>query len=127
MFAQRIRHGLVAVLVFTLSLLAGCSRSSKAPVPLTAAELPRQVDQAFQEAAPPLRDLAKRAAESFQGTNYPQALMYFQSLMMQKELTKKQRDTATRAWLTVNEQLAAAQSQGDPAAKQILDFNRSNK
>ena len=107
-----------------LLTLMGCS---KPPEALTAAEVPAAVREAFSEAPPEIKQLAEQAVASFEAKNFPKALGDFQQLTSRPDLTKKQRDLASRCLLTVNQSLQDAQAAGDKEAEKVLRFRQLTK
>jgi hypothetical protein len=116
---------LALLLVVTLGM--GCNRSSPPPTPLGLEELPTALGKAFSKAKPDAKDLANQVVALVQVQDYSKAFLTMQSLASQPGLTKEQLSITSRATLTVNNLLQAAQSKGDPQAAQTLKTYRRDK
>jgi len=117
---------IVAGMALGLLLAAGCGRHQP-PAALAEQEIPAAMEKAFQKAKPEARALAERAVRSFRGANYAQAAVELRSLCEHKDLKPAQREVASQFLLTVNQQLQAAQVQGDQAAAEFMQLQRRNK
>ena len=121
-------HRIIAIAVFTggftalaaALLLAGCAQH-KAPKPLTVAEIPAALNQAFAQAPTERKELVDRTVSTLQAGEIAKALMVVEGLCAVPDLTKEQRETASRALLTLTQELQAAAQRGDKAA---ADFQR---
>ena len=118
---------LTCALALVLMLVLGCSRASAPPTPLTAEELPAALEKAFAKAKPEVKELAAQVVASVQAKSYAKAFQSLQNLAARPGLTKDQLSVASRATLTVNELLQAAQTQGDAKAAQTLKTYRLDK
>ena len=116
----------LALLVF-VTLGLGCNRSSPPPTPLSVEEMPAALTKAFSKAKPDAKDLANQVVASVQAQDYSKAFQVIQNLASQPGLTKEQGSVTTRATLTVNSLLQAAQTKGDPQAAQTLKTYRRDK
>jgi hypothetical protein len=119
-------NGVAAALALGALLFGGCGRHEP-PAALTEQEIPAAMDKAFQKAKPEVRALAERAVRSFRGTKYAQAAVELQALCERKDLKPAQREVASQFLLTVNQQLQAAQVQGDQTAAEFMQLQRRNK
>jgi hypothetical protein len=84
-------------------------------------------NKAFAGAKAETKDLAAQVVTAVQAQDYSKAFAQLQSLTSAPGLTKGQQSVLARALLTVNELLAAAQSQGDQKATQTLQIYQKNK
>ncbi len=119
----RITVALSLALIITL----GCSKSAPPPTPLAIEEIPAALEKAFSKAGPEIKSLAGQAADSVRARDYSKAFLAIQNLANSPELTKEQQSVTSRATLTVNSLLQAAQSQGDSQAAQTLQNYRRDK
>jgi len=123
-------HHLITVAVAVVLGVAfglGCNRSSPPPAPLTEQELPAALEQAFSKAKPEVKDLAGQVVAAVQAHDYSKAFRAVQSLASQPGLTKAQMSVTSRATLTVNSLLQAAETHGDKKAAQTLKTYREDK
>jgi hypothetical protein len=116
-------------LAFLLVLAAGfgCNRTSPPPTALALEELPAAMEKAFGNAKPDVKDLAAQVVSSVQAQDYSKAFAAIQSLARTPDLTKEQTAITSRATLTVNELLQAAQAKGDQKAAQTINTYRKDK
>jgi len=118
-------------LVFALFLIAalgaGCDKAGPPPAPLTAEELPAAMEKAFSSAKPEIKELAGQFVALVKAKNYPKAFQAMQSLMGQPGLNKEQLNVSSRASLTLNELLQAAQAAGDQKAATTIKNYQFNK
>lgn len=105
----------------------GCSKNTAPPAPLPAEEIPAAFQKAFSKAKPEVKGLADQVVASVQAADHAKAFTGMQNLAAQPGLTKEQLDVVSRASLTVNGLLQAAQSQGDQKAAETLKSYRINK
>ena len=117
----------VLALLLSLTFGAGCNRSTPPPTPLTEQELPAALEKAFSKAKPVIKDLASQVVAAVQARDYSKAFQSIQSLASQPGLTKAQISVTSRATLTVNSLLQAAETQGDKKAAQTLKTYRVDK
>lgn len=114
-------------LLLVLAAGFGCNRTSPPPTPLSAEELPAAMHKAFGNAKPDTKDLAAQVVSSVQAQDYSKAFAAIQSLAGAPDLTREQSTVASRAMLTVNELLQAAQAKGDQKAAQTINTYRRDK
>jgi hypothetical protein len=119
--------GITVALLFVLTLGVGCNRTSPPLAPLSAEELPAALEKAFSKAKPDAKDLANQVVASVQAQDYSKAFLAIQSLASRPGLTKDQLSVTSRATLTLNSLLQAAQTKGDPQAAQTLKTYRRDK
>ena len=119
---QRITQQLILCsTVVLLALAMGCSKEAQAPQPLSVDQVPTALNQAFQKASTERKELVERAVAAMQNKELSKALMVIEGLCAIPDLTPEQRETASRAMLTVNQELQAAAQRGDKSA---ADFQR---
>ena len=115
----------LAVLLLLTSGL-GCKKDIPPPAPLPADQFAATFDKAFAKAKAETKDLATQVVTAVQAQDYPKAFAQLQYLAAAPGLNKEQRSVMARALQTVNDLLAAAQSQGDQkAAKTIQNYQRN--
>ncbi len=120
-----INPGLIS-LVVALLLAAGC-REQAPPQPARWESVPTTLTASFQAARPELRDLALAAVGSLRSNDVATASLQLQALCGQAGLTDRQREDATRCWLTVQARLRTAAAAGDQNARETIDLQRGGK
>ena len=110
-----------------LAFGAGCNRSTPPPPPLSVQELPAALEKAFSKAKPDVKDLANQVVAAVQAQDYSKAFLTIQNLASRPGLTKDQVSVTSRATLTVNSLLQAAETKGDKQAAQTLKVYRADK
>ncbi|MGO8677748.1 MAG: hypothetical protein ACLQVX_17975 [Limisphaerales bacterium] len=113
-------------LLVGLTLLgpAGCGRSPAPLSPLAAEQIPAEMQRAFNNARPEVKDAIGRITAALQAKDNPAAYQEVQALCKLPGQTKPQRLLAARALLTVTGLLQASQAQGDPDAAAALKLRR---
>ncbi|MCF7764954.1 MAG: hypothetical protein K9N62_14895 [Verrucomicrobia bacterium] len=110
-----------------LSLVAvGCGESGP-PEPLTDAELPTAMREAFAGASASAKELADKAVAAYEGEKFPEATLALESLLRQPDLDEKARTVASQCLLSANEKLRIAQEQGSSQAEEFLKYRGSVK
>ena len=120
-------NGIAVTLLLALTLGAGCNRTTPPPTPFSAEELPGAMEKAFGKAQSDAKDLASQVVAAVQAQDYSKAFLAVQTLGNLPGLTKEQQNVVSRATLTVNSLLQAAQSKGDAKAEQTLKTYRTDK
>jgi hypothetical protein len=110
-----------------LTFGVGCNRSTPPPTPLPVEELPAALEKVFSKAKPEIKDLANQVVMAVQAQDYPRAFQTIQNLASRPGLTKQQVSVTSRATLTVNSLLQAAETKGDKRAAQTLQTYRKDK
>jgi hypothetical protein len=110
-----------------LAFGVGCNRSTPPPTPLPVEELPAALEKAFSKAKPEIQDLANQVVAAVQAQDYPRGFQTIQNLASRPGLTKQQVSVTSRATLTVNSLLQAAEAKGDRNAAQTLQIYRKDK
>ena len=118
---------ITVALLLGLTLGVGCSRTSPPPTPLALEELPAALEKAFSKAQADTKELANQVVAAVQAGDYSKAFLAIQTLAGQPGLTKEQLSVTSRATLTVNGLLEAAQAKGDAKAAQTLKTYRGDK
>ena len=108
-------------------MFCGCSQKVEPPKPLPVEQISTSLQTAFKGANVEVGNLASAAAGAVQSREYDKALFVLQSLSTHSGLTREQRDIAARALLTVNQELAAQATTGNPQAAKTLEYQRMNK
>ena len=117
----------LCALLALLVAAVGCNRSAPPPTALTEAELPSALETAFSKAKPDIKDLATQVVAAVQAKEYAKAFQSMQALSAKTGLTKEQINVISRATLTVNDLLQAAQAQGDKKAAQTIKRYQTDK
>jgi hypothetical protein len=102
--------------------LAGCSKNStsSAPPPLAADQVPATIENAFNQAQPEVKSVADNVASAVKNQDPATAFEQLQDLSARPSLTSEQRSAASRAMMTVAQQLQAAAANGDQKAQEAL-------
>jgi hypothetical protein len=103
-----------------LAISIACSKN-EAPRMLTSEELPKAVTEAFSKAKPQTKKLASDIIDMMKKKEFTKALPAIQGLCDIPDLDKNQRSVASQLLLTVNNDLQAAQAQGDAAAQSLIN------
>jgi len=109
-----------------LTIAMACSKN-EAPKTLSAEELPKAVTEAFNKAKPQTKKLALDVLDMMKKKEYAKALPAIQGLCAIADLDKNQRTVASQLLLTVNNDLQAAQAQGDAAAQSLINSQQIAK
>ena len=118
-----LRTALLPALLLSL-FLAGCEKN-KPPQPLSVDQIPAAMNQAFAKAPAERKELVERAVSALQNKELSKALMVVEGLCAVPDLTPEQRETASRALLTLNQELQAAAQGGDKAAAEFQRLRQS--
>jgi hypothetical protein len=105
----------------------GCSKNVPPPVPLPADQFTATFNKAFAGAKAETKELSDQIVTAVEAKDYSKAFTVLQSLFSAPSLTKDQQGVLARASLTLNDLLAAAQSQGDQKAAQTIQIYNKNK
>ena len=116
-------------LAFLLLLISGlgCKKDIPPPTPLPVDQFAATFNKAFTRAKAETKSLATQIVVAVEAKDYSTAFAQMQTLISAPSLTKDQQSVLARALLTVNELLAAAQSQGDQKAVQTFQDYQKNK
>ena len=112
--------------VWALLIATGC-REQAPPQALTWEAVPGTLTAGFQGAPPGIHDQVLSAVSALQSNDVVTASLQLQSLCGQPGLTERQREDATRCWLTVKERLRAAAASRDPTASEVIRLQRGVK
>jgi len=107
-------------------LTAGCAKNGP-PTPLALDQIPTALNQAFDKSPAERKELVDRALSALQNKEIGKAAMVLEGLCAIPEISKKQREVATRALLTLNEELQAATQRGDKEAAEVLRLRQISK
>jgi hypothetical protein len=113
--------------VWTLATF-GCS-GDRNPPPAAASpqEAVPSLQASFQAAPEEIKQEAESAVTAIQSQDDTAAFLRLENLSKRSELTAEQRQAMVDAWMAVNRRLAAAASNGNPAAEELLNHYRSTK
>jgi len=114
-------------LALVVAMTTGCKKQPVAVVPLPVEQVPTTMEQAFQQAAPEVRQEATAAVAALQNQDEPKAFYELQELADRPELTPEQREAAMRAWAAVYARLRAAAEKGDKKAEDAVEHYRATK
>jgi hypothetical protein len=107
-------------------LVVSCAKSGP-PTPLALDQIPAALNQAFASSPAERRELVDRALASLQNKEIGKATMVLEGLCAVPDLSKKQREAATRALLCLNLELQAAMQRGDKDAAEVLRLRQIAK
>jgi len=116
----------IALLLLLISGL-GCKKDVPSPTVLPVDQFAATFNKAFAGAKAEVKDLAAQIVTAVEAQDYSRTFAQLQALTSSSGLTKDQRSVLARALLTVNDLLAAAQSQGDQKAAQTIQIYQKNK
>jgi hypothetical protein len=105
----------------------GCSRNAGPPQPLAVEQIPAEMQKAFNNAGPEIKDSVGHLISALQSKDYPTAYQEVQVLGNFPDETSEQRTLDARALLTLTELLQAAQAQGDERAASVLKLRQMNR
>jgi len=110
------------LIICCAAALAGCGKSSTstAPPPLAAEQVPETIETAFSQAQPEVKSVADNVASAEKNQDPATAFEQLQDLSARPSLTSEQRSAASRAMMTVAQQLQAAAANGDQKAQETL-------
>src|SRR2546425_10942872 len=117
----------VCLTLLTAVGVTGCNQTPQPPAPLAEEQIPEELHKAFAKVKPEIKNLVEKLSSALQTKDYPKAFEAVQSLCSVPELDKDQRLLASRAMLTINGLLQAAQAQGDQNAAAAIDFQKKYK
>jgi hypothetical protein len=118
---------------FTASVLlvltaAGCgSGNDPAPAVSSPEAAAPALEATFQDASGETKQEMEEAVAAIQSQNDGEAYLHLESLSQKPELTPEQRQAMVEAWMAVNRRLAAAASNGDTAAEELMKRYRASK
>ncbi|HYG35852.1 MAG TPA: hypothetical protein VEC99_13760 [Clostridia bacterium] len=110
-----------------LFLVSGCNRQPQPPPPLAVEQIPTEMQKAFTQATPQVKEMVTKLTASLQEKDYSMAYQGVQYLTSLPELTEEQRELTSRAMLTIYGLLQAAQAQGDQTAATTLKVHQATK
>ncbi len=116
----------LAAAALCAAAFCGCGEKP-APEPISAAEVPKTLDTAFNGAPPEARAAAKAAAEALQKDEQSMALDALEALARKTDLTPEQREAAAKAAVSVRAGIVDAAAKGDAAAQAYLEEQRARK
>jgi hypothetical protein len=118
----------MALLAAWAIALCSCSGGrDPAPAVATPQEAVPSIQASFQKATDEVRQEAESAVTAIQSQDDTAAYLQLENLSKRPELTDEQRQAMMDAWMAVNRRLAAAASNGNAAAEELLNHYRSTK
>jgi hypothetical protein len=105
-------------------LLIGCGSSfseADLPAPETPKEAASVVEQAFQPAAPEVREVAEVASEAMRAADYEKAVVSLHALKDREGVTPSQGMVVYQSMVALEAQIVNAMDAGDPRAKQAYE------
>jgi hypothetical protein len=124
-----IKSSKILMLAFALALyaLTACQREAPPLQPLSADQIPAEMQKAFANAKPEPKNLVTALLSALESKDYAGAYQAVQMLCNSQEISEAQRTVAARASLAVHSLLQTAQAQGDPNAAAALKEHLINK
>ena len=107
-----------------LILLAGATGCGKAGASTAGGA---NLQAAFKETRPEVKNFADQAVVAEAKNDYPTAFVHYRALSLNPDLTPEQRNLANDSMLAMNRKLREAATNGDPAAKSVLEMYRATK
>jgi hypothetical protein len=122
-----LRNTLGLLAVAALALM-GCGKSGRgAPEAVSAEQAAANLKTGFQGAAPELQKEADQLGQSLSSGNLTEAYGHARGLTANPDLTRDQREAATRSMVTVMQKLQQAAASGDKQAQDTLEAHRASK
>lgn len=119
-------RGVVAGLAAAAFLWLGCKKEA-APPPATPEAAAPAIENAFQNAAADVKQHAADAANALKSQDDIGAYVRLKSLSERPGLTPEQRRAAYESWMLATMRLQAAATNGNSAAKDLLEQQRATK
>jgi hypothetical protein len=104
-----------------LVLGAGCRKSGPGPAGAS------NIQAAFKETPREVKEFADQAVVAEERNDFGTAFVHYRALSLNPDLTPEQRNMANDSMLAMNKKLREAATNGDPAAKSLLQMYRATK
>jgi hypothetical protein len=85
------------------------------------------IQAAFKGTRPEVKEFADQAVAAEEKKDFGTAFVHYRALSRNPDLTPEQRNMANDSMLAMNQKLREAATNGDTAAKSILDMYRATK
>jgi hypothetical protein len=124
---SRVLLGCVAVAILGL-VGAGCRPGGEPPEALSAEQIPGAVEEAFQDGqVQDVQQAVREVLAAVEANDDARAYVLLQELLERRDLTPEQRDTSTRAMMSVARRLNSAAASGDESAERVVKVHQANK
>jgi hypothetical protein len=108
--------------------VAGCRPGGEPPEALAEEQVPGAVEEAFQGGqSPEVQQAVRNVLAAVEANDDARAYVLLQELLARRDLTPEQRETATRAMISVGQRLNSAAAAGDQAAEKVVNVHQANK
>ena len=114
------------ILGVALLSIAGCKKQTVL-TPLPVEQIPATMETAFKQANTEAKAMSDEIIAAWQKQDAERAILQAQTLCAKTELTPEQRAAATRAWMSMQQQMQAAADKGDAYASEALRRIRATK
>ena len=119
------------LIALLLVVASGCGKSadeiSPAATPPPPKEAASQLQRAFAEANPEVKNTAKMAAEALETANYEQAVQSLHVIKARENLTLQQGTAVYNSEMALEARLIAGVQAGDPKAIRAYELLKKNK
>ncbi len=131
-YRSSLESNLVTILFsIQLAIAAGCSKSSEQTAatgaPLKPKEAATQLQQAFAQAPPEVKQSAVAASEALQSADYERAVQTIQVIKAKPNLSLDQGLAVHATEVSLEGRLLAAMAAGDPKAKQAYELLKKTR
>ena len=99
----------------------GCSKSGSGLAGGT------NIHAAFKNTPQHVKEFAEQAVVAEEKSDFGTAFVHYRALSLNPDLTPEQRNMANDSMLAMNKRLRELATNGDPAAKSVLDMYRATK
>ena len=117
---------LLPLVACSLLLSAGCGKESPPPA-VAVDQIAAGVPEAFKGAPAAVQTLVKEIVDAIGQQDFPTAWDKLQELNARPGLTDAQKEFVAGSIASVGAEVNKAESTGDEAAKQAIEFHRANK
>lgn len=115
------KRALLCVYAALFSLGFGCSKTGPGAAGGT------NIHTAFKDTRPEVKEFAEQAVVAEERSDFGTAFIHYRALSLNPDLTPAQRNMANDSMLAMTKKLREAATNGDPAAKNVLDMYRATK
>ena len=121
----------IALMLSSLVVLAGCSKSAKdtdkLSIPANPKQAASQLQQVFVAAPPEIKNQADAASEALRTANYEQAIESLQTMKARGNLTFEQGVAVHNSMIALEAKLISAVDSGDANAKRAYELLKKSR